>query len=619
MPHVSSVLVDLAGRTTPELARRHLFELRDRVGPEPPIDATWLGELPSELPPNVHLVTHGAGGRALAAAAGHASCPGGHLVVLLGTVLPDSAVIQGLLSAFDLDPLVGFAQPRFSDATGEGIWSLPGCAGAEPVLHPRRMLSVLPAHYLTTERLSACLVIRREVAAGFAASPDGTDGLPASLLGELCLARRRGFRNLVLNGVVVPSDEPAAALYPALDPRAREALEERFPDALTAEEWFTGAAHQRFERVAAKVRRERPGKPLSVLLDCRGAQALHNGTSQAILGLLDGLGAAAPRWDVELLFSEDAAGYHRVARRYPTLRVVTALPERAYAAAVRLDQPWDLSTVAELHRRACAVAFNVLDTIAWDVVYLGSPELGKVWRVIAEHADGLLYNSGFTRARFGFRFQVAPDVIETVTHHSVDPAEHRAPSTERLAPEDHLLVFGNHYEHKAVASTLDLLCRAFPYQPIRALGPELAPRAHVTSSPSGRLPAAEIDRLIATARVVVFPSYYEGFGLPVVKALAYGRTVVVRASPLWRELAGCSRSPGRLVEFVTPHELVAAVGKALADEPQNGLPQGTDLRGDPPRWGDCAQALVEHVERIASGSSFRRWGARDHALALAGV
>ena len=55
---------------------------------------------------------------------------------------------------------------------------------------------------------------------------------------------------------------------------------------------------------------------------------------------------------------------------------------------------------------------------------------------------------------------------------------------------------------------------------------------------TGRIPAAEFDVLLAGAAVVAFPSVYEGFGIPVLEALAAGVPVVVGAGTPAAEMAG---------------------------------------------------------------------------------
>ena len=55
---------------------------------------------------------------------------------------------------------------------------------------------------------------------------------------------------------------------------------------------------------------------------------------------------------------------------------------------------------------------------------------------------------------------------------------------------------------------------------------------------TGRIPTAELETLLAGAAVVAFPSAYEGFGIPVLEALAAGVPVVVGAGTPAAEMAG---------------------------------------------------------------------------------
>ena len=73
----------------------------------------------------------------------------------------------------------------------------------------------------------------------------------------------------------------------------------------------------------------------------------------------------------------------------------------------------------------------------------------------------------------------------------------------------------------------------------------------------GYVPKAELVSLYQRAACLVFPSRYEGFGLPVVEAMACGTPVVAAPEPALREVAGDAA--------ILTAGLVAGVRRALVD------------------------------------------------------
>ena len=343
--------------------------------------------LPSRMPSSAELqdactFANADGPRAFQRAAEQAAARRRHLLVVLGPIFPSNEVVLRLRDAFGADPLVGTAQPRFADPASDAICPLcRGATGAGPAVWTARLaLTRLPNLSMTAELLSACMLIRCEVAAAIVAE-EGVSTAVGAIALQLCKARRRGFRNAVVNRavVVLPSrgesmqvDVPGGAglfalAYPAVPAADEGRLLQRYPDhgRALAE---TGRQPQCRWEALFSAAHPPPGTSRRLLLDCRGMGPMHNGTSQYILGLLDGLASLDAAWHIEVQSRAPAAAFHELPIRYPQFRHFHGEPEGAYAAAVMPHQPWAMPTVADLHRSALGIVFNMLDTIAWDVI-----------------------------------------------------------------------------------------------------------------------------------------------------------------------------------------------------------------------------------------------------------
>jgi glycosyltransferase involved in cell wall biosynthesis len=79
---------------------------------------------------------------------------------------------------------------------------------------------------------------------------------------------------------------------------------------------------------------------------------------------------------------------------------------------------------------------------------------------------------------------------------------------------------------------------------------------------AGHVELDELAALYRGAACLVFPSRYEGFGLPVVEAMASGTPVVAAATGALPEIAG---DAAILVEPANPAALAAGIERALAD------------------------------------------------------
>lgn len=115
---------------------------------------------------------------------------------------------------------------------------------------------------------------------------------------------------------------------------------------------------------------------------------------------------------------------------------------------------------------------------------------------------------------------------------------------------------------------------------------------------TGRVDEADLDALYRGADAFVYPSAYEGFGLPVLEALARGVPTITSDVPALRELAG---DAAMLVEPGEVAELAEALARLLGDDTM-----AADLRRRGPEraagytWGATARATLDVYRRAAA-------------------
>ena len=96
-----------------------------------------------------------------------------------------------------------------------------------------------------------------------------------------------------------------------------------------------------------------------------------------------------------------------------------------------------------------------------------------------------------------------------------------------------------------------------------ALGLKEDARHNVTACPSGHLTDDQMHNLLGGAKVVVFPSHYEGFGIPVVESLAYSKPVLARSIPVIRDLRERLAAKDNLILYGSTKDLVARLNEGF--------------------------------------------------------
>jgi glycosyltransferase involved in cell wall biosynthesis len=330
-------------------------------------------------------------------------------------------------------------------------------------------------------------------------------------------------------------------------------------------------------------------------LDVRPSLTRPTGVGTYVLGLLERLPRLAPE-DRFTYFSASLkerypAGHwpgnvRLVDRRLPVRGLNLAWNRLGWPPLDRLvgapldlvHSPYPLLVPARRGKRVVTVH---------DLFFLKHPEMvgGEVRRdyvqLVRKHvarADGVICVSEYTAAE-ARRLLDVPEEKIAVTPHGIEPAYYDAPTAEEVderlrrlgLPRGGILYLGSDEKRKnlvtLVMAYLTLSRRRPQVPPLVLVGPgsqwaqggsRVGPQIRAT----GYLDRGDVRALLAASAMLVLPSLEEGFGLPVVEAMASRLPVVCSNGSALSEVAG---DAALLVEPRDANAVAQAVERLLDD------------------------------------------------------
>jgi glycosyltransferase involved in cell wall biosynthesis len=230
----------------------------------------------------------------------------------------------------------------------------------------------------------------------------------------------------------------------------------------------------------------------------------------------------------------------------------------------------------------------------------GQPDLPALVRVSARRAKVICTPTAAVADKVAERLEVDRDKI-MVTPLGVDPSWFAAqPPTERLRqrlslPSKYVLFVGAAGPRKGLR-WLAKAHQADPgLPPLVYVGPgtfEASPR----SLHAGYVSDVDLRSVMAGASALVLPSRDEGFGLPVLEAMACDVPVVCTDVPALREVSG---GHAHLVPYGDVDALIAAMNAAVADSRTPEASVARRAHAATYTWRRCAELTVAAYRKAA--------------------
>lgn len=342
-----------------------------------------------------------------------------------------------------------------------------------------------------------------------------------------------------------------------------------------------------------------------ILFECSNIGPYHNGTFEHAKRLIAAFCKGhSSSYEIAIRCSNQSYIFHEF-NKVEGLNFIEDIGEdQAFTIAFRIGQPFSSKDYILVNSNACISGFLFLDTIAMDCQNIDEHDLRSLWGYLPDFADLIGFNSQFTSSQYKRRFGQHQEIHHFTTMCSLDLADYSF-SREKLkdlSAERVVLLIGNKFSHKFVPETLEKLLNSTFEGKIVVLGGIPVPGTNdsrVTYVESGQKSDGELQKLYTDCDVVLFPSHYEGFGLPVMHALSHKKPVVVRDIPVFHEIASNVAGGHNIHLCPTTDDMINLINSDL--QWQGGgmvaLTYGWEAAAD-----DLNQAFVESIRKF----SFRR-------------
>lgn len=353
----------------------------------------------------------------------------------------------------------------------------------------------------------------------------------------------------------------------------------------------------------------------TVMLDLRMVRGRLHGIARYALELARRLPALAPELRFSVLTAPEGLGELGPLELPSGVAVV-----RARAGFLSPAEQLDLTLTLGRHRPALfhATSFSIpglyrgkLVVTLHDANHLAVPESRSTLRSLyyrtlvgprSKGAAARLTVSEFSRAELARHLRLDPYTLQVIAP-GVDahfrpqtPVELASFRAGRSLPARFFLSVGNEKPYKNLALLARIADRlSHPLVLLAGMGVKHALRFPDSTVELGTLEEADLPRLYASATALLYPSRYEGFGLPALEAMACGTPVLAANAGALPEVVGTS---GILLPaeddtaWVTTAQRVARE-PAFAEQ----LRQGGLLRAARASWDECARQTLAVYRR----------------------
>lgn len=281
-----------------------------------------------------------------------------------------------------------------------------------------------------------------------------------------------------------------------------------------------------------------------ILFSLYNLPPLHNGTSEYGISLLEEFYSCfKDKYDIDVLTNKEGDSFHKISEKFNVIynNQKNVILKR-YDLVISPSQIFEIKHLLILNRVALRIVIVIQDIIAWRTNHLNRFSDDAIGKLTLKYSDGIITISDFVKNDVQTYFntiKIDQEKIRTIYHgigkDVVGDAEEKIP----FRRGDYVMVIGNHFKHKMIKKVALNLKKSKLNYVFIGIGKdnlEIKMPKNFFFLKSGNLSENLITSLYQNCSFILFPSQYEGFGLPILKALKYGKGIILFDNDLNKEI-----------------------------------------------------------------------------------
>lgn len=275
-----------------------------------------------------------------------------------------------------------------------------------------------------------------------------------------------------------------------------------------------------------------------ILFDCIIMPTHHCGTSEYQLSVFDAFYRLyKDKYEIFLYVNYEAAKFFNLSEKYENILypdTISGVFHLGYAP----NQLMYYESQVTLNKHCLKIVQTVFDIMMVRInEHFGVDVSGDVSLGMGI-SDGIVFISDFTKRDYLSCYANESFIAETKLKVIYPATEFATPDDKgyKLPFEKYFLLVGNSFQHKGINETLSLISNCDFNFIVHGIGKGNYLSKNIFGYPAGGLDEDFLNYIYSKSTAVIFPSLYEGFGLPITIALKNGKRVIVNNNALNNEL-----------------------------------------------------------------------------------